>query len=179
MTPTQVWDSLCSYIFQLFPDCIVRKQYRPIEDIENLAETNRPMVWVGLSSCNISSVDVNAGFVEDSYTFRIILAWKLRNSDDPSELDNRLNTVQQFLTLFRHKGVDVDGSRLYFGLPSCDSPFDEDLLTSPGIFVSTCSIPLSVYRNLIETIPSVPNSDDSSNPDISSDEETSADSEND
>ena len=151
MTPTQVWDSLCSYIFQLFPDCIIRKQYRPIEDLEQIVETERPIVWVALSSVNIASVDVNAGFVEDSYTFRIILAWKLRNSDDQSELDSRLNTVQQFLTLFRHKGVDVDGSRLYFGLPSCDSPFDDDFLVFPwhlciNLFYSSKRIPQS-HRN--------------------------------
>lgn len=170
MTPTQVWSALCSYIFQLFPDCLVKKQYKPIEDFEELANANRPIVWVALTSTNIESVDVNAQVVEDSYAFRLILAWKLRDNNDQSELDNRLNSVQQFLTLFRHKGVNVDGTCLYFGLPSCDSPYDEEFLTSPGVFVSTCSVPVSVYRDLKEVVPLPPetNEIDSDNP---SDEE--------
>lgn len=156
MTPTQTWDALISYIFQLFPGCDIRKQYAAIEDFEELAQTDRPTFWVALATASIASVDVNAQLVEDAYTFRFILAWKLRNNQNAPELDDRLNTVQQFLTIFRHKGIDVDGSRLYFGLPSCESPFDEELIKSPGVFVSTITVPISVYRDLKETVPPIP-----------------------
>lgn len=156
MTYTQVWNVLCSYVCQLFPEFQIRKQYAPIEDFEELANTDRPICWIGLSSTNISSVNTNADLVEDAYTFRFILAWKLRNNQDQTEFDSKLNAVQRFLTVFRHKGVDVDGSRLYFGLPNCDSPFDEDFITSPGLFVSTCSVPVSVYRNLRDDPPAQP-----------------------
>ena len=60
--------------------------------------------------------------------------------------------LQDFLTIFRYKQVDVGNSRLYFGLPTCDSPFDEDLLTSPGIFVATVTVPLTVYRDLKQIV---------------------------
>ena len=49
---------------------------------------------------------------------------------------------------FRHKGIKVGGVTLFFGLPTCDSPYDEDFIVSPGMFVSTVSVPVSVYRNL-------------------------------
>lgn len=152
MTPSQVWDSLCSYVYQLFPDCIVKKQYKPIEDLEKLTEVARPMVWVGMSNVNIGSVTTNATIVEDVYNFQLLLAWKLRNSEDQAELDSKLNNVQDFLTIFRYRQVDVGNSRLYFGLPTCDSPYDEDLLISPGIFVATCTVPITVYRDLNKTI---------------------------
>lgn len=152
MTPSQVWDSVCSYVYQLFPDCLVKKQYRPIEDLENLAEATRPTVWVGLSNVSIGSITTNATVVEDNYNFQLLLAWKLRNPDNQNELDNKLNSLQQFLTIFRHKYCDVGNSRLYLGLPSCDSPFDEDLLTSPGVFVASCTVPVTVYRDLNQIV---------------------------
>ena len=169
MTPSQVWDSLCSYVYQLFPNCIVKKQYKPIEDLEKLTEVARPMVWVGMSSVNIGSVTTNATIVEDVYNFQLLLAWKLRNSEDQNELDSKLNNLQEFLTIFRYKQVDVGNSRLYFGLPTCDSPFDEDLLISPGLFVATVTVPLTVYRDLNQIV-EVTNG----NTDSASDEETSA-----
>ena len=174
MTPSQVWDSLCSYVYQLFPDCIVKKQYRPIEDLENIAEAARPTVWVGLSNVNIGSVTTNATVVEDVYNFQLLLAWKLRNSEDQNELDNKLNSLQDFLTIFRYKQVDVGNSRLYFGLPTCDSPFDEDLLISPGLFVATCTVPITVYRDLNKIV-TVTNG----NTDPASSEETPASSQED
>lgn len=148
MTPSQVWDSICSYVCQLFPDCIVKKQYRPIEDIEKLNGEARPTVWVGLSNVSIGSVTTDATVVEDAYNFQLLLAWKLKDSNDNNELDDKLNAVQDFLTIFRYKQVDVGNTRFYFGLPTCTTPFDEDLLISPGIFLSTCTIPLSLYRDL-------------------------------
>ena len=169
MTPSQVWDSLCSYVYQLFPNCIVKKQYKPIEDLEKLTEVARPMVWVGMSSVNIGSVTTNATVVEDVYNFQLLLAWKLRNSGDQNELDSKLNNLQEFLTIFRYKQVDVGNSRLYFGLPTCDSPFDEDLLISPGIFVATVTVPLTVYRDLNQIVEIL-----NDNTDSASDEETSA-----
>lgn len=152
MTPSQVWDSVCSYVFQLFPDCLVKKQYRPIEDLENLAEATRPTVWVGLSNVSIGSITTNATVVEDNYNFQLLLAWKLRDTNNQNELDNKLNSLQQFLTIFRHKYCDVGNSRLYFGLPTCDSPFDEDLLISPGVFVASCTVPVTVYRDLNQIV---------------------------
>lgn len=169
MTPSQVWDSFCSYVYKLFPNCIVKKQYRPIEDLEKLTEVARPMVWVGMSSVNIGSITTNATVVEDDYNFQLLLAWKLRNPDDQNELDNKLNNLQEFLTIFRHRYADVGNSRLYFGLPSCDSPFDEDLLISPGIYVATVTVPLTVYRDLNQTV-KINNGDQ----DTASTEETTA-----
>lgn len=162
MTPSQVWNNLCTYIFEVFPDCAIRKQYKPVEDLESLADEEKPVVWVGLANANIGSVIVNAQLVEDMYNFQLTLVWKLRNSDDFDELDDKLNKVQEFLTIFRHKAVDVGNSRLYFGLPSCDSPFDEDLLTSPGLFVSTCTVPITVYRDLNQQVTIVDNASNDS-----------------
>lgn len=148
MTPVQTWDALCSYIFQLYPDCIVKRQYKPIEDLEKLAQSTRPTLWVGLSNVSIGSVTTNATIVEDVYNFQITMAWKLHSKEDQMELDERLNDVQSFLTIFRHKAIEAGNSRLYFGLPSCDSPYEEDLLLSPGIYLAVCTIPVTVYRDL-------------------------------
>ena len=148
MNYTQVWDALCQFVTQTFPELQVRKQYAPLDDIEELAQDDRPAVWVKLSSCNIASVNTQANYVEDSFTFQLILVWKLRGNINVPELDDKTNALQYFMSEFRHKGIKVGGVTLFFGLPTCDSPFDEDFIVSPGLFVSTVSVPVSVYRNL-------------------------------
>ena len=148
MTLTEVWDDLCALVYHYYPDAEIHKQYTPLPDLEELADASRPFVWVGLASAAIESVNTNANIVGDSYTFRFIVAWKLRDCNNPAELDSKLGFIQEFLTQFRHKKMQIGKDLLYFGLPNCDSPYDEDLIISPGVFMSSVTVPVSTYRNL-------------------------------
>lgn len=148
MTITEVWDDLCALVFHYYPEAQVQKQYAPIEDLEDVTATDRPIVWIGLANAAIESVNTNATIVEDSYSFRLIVAWKLRDSNSPEELDSRLHFIQDFMTQFRHKKMQIGKDLLYFGLPNCDSPYDEDLIISPGVFLSSVTVPVSTYRDV-------------------------------
>ena len=148
MNYTTVWDSLCAYISSQFPEIEVHQQYAAITDLEELTTDDRPAVWVSMTSANIASVNTQADYVEDSFTFRLILAWKLRGTVNIPELNDKTNALQIFMSQFRHKGIKAGNVTIFFGLPTCDSPYDEDAIISPGMYVSTISVPVSVYRNL-------------------------------
>lgn len=149
MTPSQVWTSFCTLLAGFYPNCKVHRLYLPFEDFENIAYSERPEVFVQLSSASTTGINSNANIVEDEYQFRITYLWRMRNKNDMNELDKRLNAVQDYLTVFRQRFYDVsEDCRLYFGQPSCDTVYDEDILTGNEIFASTYLIPISVYRDV-------------------------------
>lgn len=148
MTITEVWDDLCALVYHYYPEAQVQKQYAPIEDLEDVTATDRPIVWVGLANAAIESVNTNATIVEDSYSFRLIVAWKLRGCNNVPELDMKMRFIQDFMTQFRHKKMQIGKDLLYFGLPTCDSPYDEDSIISPGVFLSSVTVPVSTYRDV-------------------------------
>lgn len=148
MTPVQVWTSFCSLLQNLHPECTVKRVYKPTEEFEKLAESDKPEIWVQLSNYSIGAINTMATVIEDSYTFSLSLLWKLRSDGTTAELDSKLDSVQDYLTQLRQSYVDTNEFRMYFGIPSCDSVYNDEILVEKGVFLTNYSIPVTIYRDV-------------------------------
>lgn len=148
MTPSQTWQAVVDILTETTPSAKAVRKYALDEDIEELHLEERPLIAVVLTGSTISSVTTDARTTEDTYTFALTIIWKLKAENNTVELDTRLDQAQYFMKSLRHRYFDVDGSRIFLGLPTCDTPYDIDMLRSPGVFLSTFTIPVTVYHNV-------------------------------
>lgn len=147
MTPTQTWLAVTELLTKLYPACIVKRMYSPVDDLENIAYSDQPNIWVTLNSLQLGAVNTMASYVEDSYEFRLTLIWKIKDSN-MIELDKRLDMTQDIITRLSYTHVAVDNSEMFFKNPSIETVYDLDAFNSDDCYVSTVLLPVSVYRTI-------------------------------
>lgn len=151
MTPTQVWITLTELLKQLYPGCDVKRVYAPTEDLENIAYSEQPNIWVTLNSLDMDPVNTMASYIEGSYNFRLTVIWKLKD-DNLIELDKRLDMLHDIMMRISHSKWNANESTLFFGNPSIESIYDDELITNTGCYVATLVIPVTVYESKIKHI---------------------------
>ena len=147
MLPSEVWTNAVDYIRQTLSQCEVRRQYAPTDEYEALATYDRPTLWVALEAIDSETVTSNAAVIGDSYTLSITILWRVRSGNDPVELDDKLNDLQDLLTPLRHCIAETPAGCLFFGVPTITTAYDMDLLTTKSIFAAEASVSVTSYRD--------------------------------
>ena len=96
-------------------------------------------------------VNTMASYIEGSYNFRLTVIWKLKD-DNLIELDKRLDMLHDIMMRISHTQWNANESTLFFGNPSIESIYDDELITSTGCYVATLVIPVTVYESKIKHI---------------------------
>ena len=145
MLPSEVWINAVEYIKQLLPQCEVRRQYAPTDELEQLATYERPVIWAALDAIDTDTVTTDADTIGQTYTLSLTCLWRVRDYNNPIELDNRLDALQAIMTSIRQKIIDTPAGRLYFGLPSVTTPYDTDYLQAKSIYAAELTVSVTNY----------------------------------
>lgn len=147
MLPSEVWANITEWLKEVLPQCEVRRQYAPTDDLTQLAEYERPTIWAALGGIECEDITTTANVLADTYTIGLTLLWKVRDVNNPAELDSKIDTLQQLTSRIRQRKIDTPAGRLYIGAPNITTVYDIDTLIAQSLLLSEVSLSVTNYSD--------------------------------